>query len=78
MEEKNEIVNRVSQSSLISIDLETFYPQGERVIYDIAQNLFQGLILKEKDFRAFIKDHDWSQYKGKHVAITCSVDAIIP
>ena len=78
MAEQNEIVNRVSQSSLVSIDLETFYPQGERVVYDLAQNLFQGLILKEKDFRAFIKDHDWPQYKGKHVAITCSADAIIP
>jgi len=78
MEEKSEIVNRVSQSSLISIDLETLYPQGERVVYDIAQNLFQGLILKEKDFRAFIRDQDWSQYEGKHVAITNSADAIIP
>lgn len=78
MEEKSEIVNRVSQSSIISIDLETLYPQGERVVYDIAHNLFQGLILKEKDFRSFIKDHDWSQYEGKHVAITNSAEAIIP
>jgi len=78
MAEQNEIVNRVSQSSLVSIDLETMFPQGERVVYDIAQNLFQGMILKEKDFRAFIKDHDWSEYRGKHVAITCSADAIIP
>ena len=78
MEDKSEIINRVSQSSLISIDLETLYPQGERVVYDIAKNLFQGMILKERDFRAFIKEHDWSQYKGKHVAITNSTDAIIP
>ena len=74
----DKIVNRVAQSSLISIDLETLYPEGERVVYDIAQNLFQGLILKEKDFRAFIKEHDWSKYEGKHIALTCSADAIIP
>lgn len=78
MSEPNEIVNRVSQSTLISIDLESYFSAGERVIYDIAQNLFQGLVLKEKDFRLFIKEHDWSAYEGKYVAITCSQDVIIP
>jgi len=78
MSESNEIVNRVAQSSLISIDLESLYPEGERVVYDIAQNLFQGLILKEKDFRTFIKEYDWSQYEHKHVGIICSADAIVP
>ena len=76
--DQNEIVNRVSQSPLQSIDLETLFPQGERIEYDVSQNLFQGLILREKDFRTFVKEHDWNQYEGKHVAITCSADAIIP
>jgi hypothetical protein len=75
---QEEIINRVASSNLISIDLEDFYHEGERVVYDIAQNLFQGLILKEKDFRAFLKAHDWTQYQGKNVAICCSVDAIVP
>ena len=78
MAESKEIVNRVANSPLMSFDLEDFFPDGERVLYDIAQNLFQGMVLKEKDFRAFIKDHDWSQYQDKHVAVTCSADAIIP
>ena len=73
-----EIVNRVATSALITLDLEEFYDQGERVVYDIKENLFQEMILKEKDFRSFIKSHDWSQYQDKNVAIHCSVDAIVP
>jgi hypothetical protein len=78
METEKEIINRVANSSLVSFDLEQYYVNGERVVIDIKDQLFQGLILKEKDFRAFIKDHDWSQYQNKFVAITCSVDAVIP
>lgn len=73
-----EITNRVNNSQLISFDLEEFYTPGERVLFDIKDFLFQGLILKEKDFRDAIKNHDWSQYSNKHVAIICSADAIIP
>ncbi len=75
---ENEIVNRVSQSQLVTFDLEELYTPGERVLLDIKDQLFQGMILKEKDFRDFIKATDWSAYKNKFVAITCSVDAIIP
>ncbi len=72
------IVNRVANSALITLDLEEYYHAGERVIYDIRQNLFQDLILKEKDFRAFIKEHNWQQYEGKNVALICTTDAVIP
>jgi len=72
------IINKVAQSGLITIDLESFYPQGERVLFDIKDLLFQGLILKEKDFREFIKNEDWSKYKDKYVALICSADAIVP
>jgi hypothetical protein len=72
------IINKVASSGLITLDLEQYYHTGERVVYDIAQNLFHGLILKEKDFREFLKQHDWSQYRGKNVAIICSADAIVP
>lgn len=78
MDIQEKIVNRVAQSGLITFDLADFYPQGERVVYDIKNNLFQGLILREKDFREFIKEHNWQQYQGKHVALTCSADAIVP
>ncbi|MFA0962374.1 DUF2480 family protein [Roseivirga sp. BDSF3-8] len=78
MEQKNPIVNRVASSQLITFDLEEYYPQGDRVSYDLKENLFQELILREKDFRQFIKEHDFSQYSGKHVAIHCSADAIVP
>lgn len=73
-----EIENKIANSGLITIDLEDFYPKEERVNYDIAQNLWQGLALKEKDFREFIKTNDWSVYQNKLVAINCSADAIIP
>lgn len=78
MDIQENIVNRVAQSGLISFDLADLYPQGERVLYDMKDNLFHGLILREKDFREFVKSHDWAQYAGKHVAITCSADAIVP
>jgi hypothetical protein len=73
-----EIINKVANSGLITIDLEEFYPKGERVVFDLKPLLFQELILKEKDFREFIKQHDWASYKDKMVAITCSADAVVP
>jgi hypothetical protein len=78
MEEQDIIVNKVAGSGLITLNLEDYYHSGERVVYDLKDNLFHGLILKEKDFREFLKGHDWSQYAGKNVAITCSADAIVP
>ena len=78
MDIQQNIVNKVAQSGLLSFDLAELYPQGERVLYDIKENLFHGLMLREKDFREFIKEHDWTQYSGKHLAITCSADAIVP
>ena len=74
----DEIVNRVAKSILKTIDLEEFYPQGIRTVIDIKSWLFQELILKETDFREHLKNHDWSQYKDQYIALTCSVDAIIP
>ena len=73
-----EIVNRVANSKLINIDLEDFYPEGERVLFDIKDWLFAEQILKEKEFREFVKNHNWKTYQNKFVALTCSVDAIIP
>jgi predicted polyphosphate/ATP-dependent NAD kinase len=78
METEKEIVNRVASSALITFDLEQYHQPGERVVVDIKEQLYQELILKEKDFRDYIKKNDWSQYKNKFVAITCSADAIIP
>jgi len=78
MDIQEEIVNKVAQSGLVSVDPASFYPQGERVLYDIKDNLYMGLILREKDFREFVKEHNWEQYTGKYIAITCSADAIVP
>lgn len=73
-----EIVNRVATSGLVSLDLETLHTHGARMVYDLKDNLFHGLMLKEKDFRQFLKSHDWEQYRGALVAVQCSADAIIP
>ncbi|MBI1223182.1 MAG: DUF2480 family protein [Bacteroidetes bacterium] len=73
-----EIINRVASSPLITINLEEYYPEGERVQFDMKNQLFQGLILREKDFREFVKTHDWSSYEGKYVSVICSADAIVP
>lgn len=63
---------------MVSIDLEEYYHHGERLVFDIKDWLFQEMILKERDFRAHVREHDWSQYRGKNVALTCTVDVIIP
>lgn len=73
-----EIVNRVANSKLKTIDLEEIYPQGRRQTLDISQWLKEGLVLREKDFRLALKEHDWTQYTGSYIAMNCSTDAIIP
>ena len=75
---EDEIVNKVANSALVTFNLEDYYHKGERILYDIKQNLFQELILKEKDFREFIKNHDWNQYQGKNVGLVCTAEAIVP
>ena len=78
MTAQGEIVNRVANSPIITFNLEDHYHPGERLVFDVAPLLFQGLILREKDFRQYVKEHDWSQYEGKNIALTCSADAIVP
>ncbi len=73
-----ELINKVAESGLVTLDLETYYPKGETMVFDLKDFLFMELILKEKDFREKLKSHDWEQYRDKFVAIVCSVDAIIP
>lgn len=73
-----EIVNRVSKSPLISLDIDEYMDQSERAFFDIKEGLYQEIMLREKDFREFIKNHNWEQYAGMNVAVHCSVDAIIP
>ena len=75
---QNEIVNKVANSALEVFDLEDYYPTGIRIQLDISQWLLEGLLLKEKDFREQLKNHDWKQYENHFVAIYCSTDAIIP
>jgi len=74
----DEIVNKVANSVLEVFDLEDYYPSGIRTQLDISQWLLDGFLLKEKDFREALKNHDWSQYQNHFVAIYCSTDAIIP
>lgn len=73
-----EIVNKIEKSGLIQLDLADFKPIEEVLTYDLTQNLWEGLALKEKDFREFVKEHNWKAYHGKVVAVSCSADAIIP
>ena len=75
---EKEIVNRVAQSKLMVVDLEDYYPDGERFVFDVKDWLFEGLVLREKEFRQTVKDYDWSKHKDQYVALTCSTDAIIP
>ena len=74
----SEIVNRVSQSKLITFDLEDLYSEGKRIVLDIKDWLYEEIILKEKEFRAFLEDQDWQQYQDSYVSLGCSSNAIIP
>ena len=73
-----EIINKVANSSLQVFDLEDYYVSGIRTQLDISQWLYEGFLLKEKDFREALKNHDWSQYQNHFVSINCSSEAILP
>lgn len=71
-------INKVSESGIITLDLEDYYPKEETAVFDMKDHLFMGLILKEKDFREAMKTLDLKVYEGKNIALTCSADAVIP
>jgi len=75
---EDEIVNKVAASKLVTFDLEAYYPEGERMEIDIKEWLFEGVVLREKEFRAAVAAHDWERYDGAFVALYCSTDAIVP
>ncbi|MEY3052861.1 MAG: hypothetical protein RLY31_2646 [Bacteroidota bacterium] len=72
------LVNRVANSGLVTVNLEDYHPVGEVLEFDLKDYLFMGLILKEKEFRQAMKEHDWTRYEGCHLAVRCSADAVIP
>lgn len=73
-----EIRNKVAESSLITFNLEDLYQVGPRSTFDLKDFLFEGLILREKDYRQRLVELDWSQFDGHYVNIKCSADAIVP
>ena len=72
------LINRVANSPIITLDLAQYLPRVSYQYFDIKDYLWQGLILKEKDFRTAMKEGDWSKFEGKVGLIICSADAIIP
>jgi hypothetical protein len=74
----NEIINKVAESGLITLDLEKYLPRQDLAVFDLKDHLYMGLILKEKDFREALKNFDWEKFRDKYVAVTCSADAVIP
>ncbi|MBQ0768396.1 MAG: DUF2480 family protein [Bizionia sp.] len=74
----DEIINRVANSKLVVFDLEDYYPQGKRTLFDIKDWLYEGFVLREKEFRDAVKTYDWSQHQDQYVGLICSSDAIVP
>ncbi len=72
------LVNRVANSSIVTINLEGFFPNEEIVEMDLTHFLFKGLIIREKDFRQSLDDWEWASLQGKNLCVFCSTDAIIP
>lgn len=73
-----ELVNKIANSPLVTLDMEHYAPQLNYALFDLKDHLFHGLILKEKDFREALKTLDWNQYQDKDLLVFCSTDAIIP
>lgn len=74
----DEIRNKVAESGLITLDPEKYYPVKEPQTFDIKDFLYREMLLREKDFRESMDQHNWSQYQDAHVVVFCSSDAIIP
>lgn len=72
------LVNKIAESGLITLRPEEWIPGEALAAFDVSHYLFMGQILKEKEFRTAMKEHDWSQYKNKIVCVYCAADAIIP
>lgn len=72
------IVNKVANSGIITLNLEDYHHPGKRMQIDVKDVLFMGMVLREKDFRDWIKTHDWEMYRDANVSIICSADAIVP
>lgn len=74
----DEIINKVEKSGLITLDLEDFYPKEPRMLCDLKDYLYEGLVLREKEFRENLSKLDWKMYENAYVAVTCTSDAIVP
>ncbi len=72
------LINKVAESALVTLDLESLFPEQEIVAFDLKEFLFMGLILKEKDYREALKQYDWERFRNRQVAVFCSADAVIP
>lgn len=74
----DEIINKVEKSGLITLDLEDFYPKEPRMLFDLKDYLYEGLVLREKEFRENLSKLDWKMYENAYVVVTCTSDAIVP
>ena len=63
MSGEEQIINKVANSALITFNLEDYYEPGDRILLDIKDQLYEGLVLREKDFRDFIKIHNWASIR---------------
>ena len=75
---EGEIVNKVAQSGIEQIDLVDFAEKGNLIGIDLKDRLWNEFVLREKEFRTWVKEHDWTSYADQNVHIHCSNDAIIP
>ena len=75
---KESIVNKIAKSPIVTIDLEDFKTEGIKTFVDISQWLEEGLILREKEFRNLLSNHDWTQYTNHYIALGCTSEVILP
>ncbi len=72
------IRNRVEESGLVQLDLAALLRERTLSELDLAPQLWQGLAIREREFRNWLEDLDLSPFEGADVAVHCSTEAIVP
>ncbi|WMI68132.1 DUF2480 family protein [Mangrovimonas sp. YM274] len=71
-------INKVQDNGIVTVDLEAYRPLENSLFFDIKEGLYMELLLKEKEFKAFLSEVNWDIYRGEPVAIGCTSEAIVP
>ena len=73
-----EIINKVEQAGLITLDVNSLAPIDRRESIDLVNWLDDNMIIREASFRKKLNSFEWDNLKDSFVAVFCSKDIIVP